>query len=400
MTDLPVQKISETSTAITLGWTPPSDQWGYVPTIDGNEKLTDGKRHIGVGETTAKVTIGKPPGETNPVSKHRYGVKILGVDAEGSYPSVPATGPPVATDGSVDVTAGIQRWLDGLRDSSTGVFAPGALYRVDGTLVLSNRTGLILDGNGATFRSPNPGDGHRPNFQVRDGGGNTLKNMLIDGGYTNPGVLTDSLQWSHGVELLGAADTTVRNVTIRNVSGDGVYCGLGARRSRGTRILDITVDGTGRNGVSAVASDDLVVSGGEYDKIGYIAFDCEPNPGLGHGVNGAVFDGATVGAYAQTVGTIVGDNQIDNVTFSNLRITAARGAKFQCGTQRRWRNVAYLNNTADYATPLGYAIQAANIDGLTVTGNKLPTGGVLLACESCTAVTFNGNTPNSQRGCL
>lgn len=92
MTDLSPHKVSETKSAITLGWTPPSDQWGYVPVIDDNEKLTDGKRHIGVGATTSQVTIGKPSDETNPVSKHRYGIKILGVAAVGEYPAV--TPPP------------------------------------------------------------------------------------------------------------------------------------------------------------------------------------------------------------------------------------------------------------------------------------------------------------------
>lgn len=312
---------------------------------------------------------------------------------------LPGTGPPVASDGSADVTAGVQRWMDSHSDGSVLVFKQGGIYRCEGTLYLDDRTSLTLEGNGATIRASNPGDGHRPNLSLANGGGHLLRNLTVEGGYANPGSHTDNLQWSHGVELRGAANVTLQNVVIYNVAGDGVYAGLGARRSKGTRVRNCTVIGTGRNGVSAVASDDLIVSGGLYDKIGYIAFDCEPNPGAGQGVDGALFDAASVGAYAQTVGTLVGDNQIDNVTFSNLKIVAARGAKFQCGTQRRWRNVAYVNNTATYATPLGYAIQAANIDGLVVTGNKLPTGGVLLACESCTSVRFEGNTPNTQRGC-
>jgi hypothetical protein len=113
---------------------------------------------------------------------------------------------------------------------------------------------------------------------------------------------------------------------------DCVYVRLGTRRTSRTRALNVTCTGTGRNGVSAVASDDLLVSGGSYSGIGYIAFDAEPNSGSGFGVNGAVFDGATVGSYANTVGTIVGDNRVDNVRFSNLRVTASRGAKFQMGT--------------------------------------------------------------------
>lgn len=78
--DLNVHVVGEpTSKAVTIGWTPPDGQWGYVPTIDGSEKLTDQKRHIGVGADTAQVKIGKPAGG----GQHRYGVKILSVEDEG-----------------------------------------------------------------------------------------------------------------------------------------------------------------------------------------------------------------------------------------------------------------------------------------------------------------------------
>ena len=83
-----VRKLAETATTITIGWDPQVGQSGYVPLIDGNDKLTDGKRHPAYGPTAAgasSVRIGKPSGEANPATKYRYGVKLLGTLDEGHY---------------------------------------------------------------------------------------------------------------------------------------------------------------------------------------------------------------------------------------------------------------------------------------------------------------------------
>jgi hypothetical protein len=84
--DLQLKKLAETNNSLTLGWTPPAEQWGYLPTIDGSDKLTDGKRHIGVGAGANSVKFGKPSGETNPASKHRYGVTVLELGTSAEYP--------------------------------------------------------------------------------------------------------------------------------------------------------------------------------------------------------------------------------------------------------------------------------------------------------------------------
>jgi hypothetical protein len=89
MADLEVRKLEETSTTITLGWTPLPGQEGYLPTIDGNDRLTDGKRHPSMSETANQVKIGKPTDETNPATKHIYGVQILGNVSSGQWPPTP-----------------------------------------------------------------------------------------------------------------------------------------------------------------------------------------------------------------------------------------------------------------------------------------------------------------------
>jgi hypothetical protein len=72
---LELRIVSQTATAITLGWKPPLDQEGYVATLDGSQMLTDGKRHGSLSEIAKAVKIGKKQDGR----KHRYGVDILGV---------------------------------------------------------------------------------------------------------------------------------------------------------------------------------------------------------------------------------------------------------------------------------------------------------------------------------
>ncbi len=102
MDDLTVTKITEDNKTVTIGWVPPAWQEGYLPMIDGSDRLTDGKRHPGTSETQAQVRIGKPADETNPATKHRYGVAILGPIAAGNWPAAvtppdPPPGPTVET---------------------------------------------------------------------------------------------------------------------------------------------------------------------------------------------------------------------------------------------------------------------------------------------------------------
>lgn len=89
MDELAVTKVTEDSHSVTLGWTPPAWQEGYLPTLDSSETMVDGKRHPGTSETAKQVRIGKPADETTPASKHRYGVKLLGSVSGGAWPPVP-----------------------------------------------------------------------------------------------------------------------------------------------------------------------------------------------------------------------------------------------------------------------------------------------------------------------
>lgn len=87
---IPVTKLADTKTTVTIGWKQPAGQQGYIPTIDGSEFLTDGKRHPSFSVTASSARIGKPADETTPASKHTYGVNLLGITQEGSWSANPS----------------------------------------------------------------------------------------------------------------------------------------------------------------------------------------------------------------------------------------------------------------------------------------------------------------------
>ncbi|MBK5288025.1 MAG: hypothetical protein JJE46_06110, partial [Acidimicrobiia bacterium] len=63
----------------------------------------------------------------------------------------------IAADCSRDVTAELNAWIAITPDNTTLAFAPNGCYRVDGTLLVVDRTGLVFEGNHATFRAVTDG---------------------------------------------------------------------------------------------------------------------------------------------------------------------------------------------------------------------------------------------------
>jgi hypothetical protein len=313
--------------------------------------------------------------------------------------SVSPARPLAASDDGV----ALQALINSTRNGGTVFLESGRVYSVDRTILVANRFALTIDGNGATIRSSTVGDGHRANFRLQNGSGIVLRELVIQGGYTRPGFLDKAIQWSHGVEILGTARATVANSTVGNVAGDCVYAGLGARRAKLVRVTNLTCNGTGRNGVSAVAANDVLVSGGSYLNVGHLPFDVEPNPGPAFGVNGAVFENAAVGNYAgPSALSVVGDNQADNVVFRNLTVTAARGAvayvRTPIGRRRSGFTVSNVVARSPTHTPSAMVIQ--RVDRVRVANNAIPTrGGVLLVCTEVRNLTFFGNAPPTSSRC-
>ena len=131
-----VRKVSETDTAITVGWTKPAGQWGYVPTIDGSELLTDGKRHVGKSASKTTVKIGK----VRDGKPHKYGVVVLTNGGSGAVlgsasapPPGPGPTPPPPADNAL-----AQSWCIMGQDPLDALGAP-LYYKIAATADLGYR---------------------------------------------------------------------------------------------------------------------------------------------------------------------------------------------------------------------------------------------------------------------
>lgn len=193
-----------------------------------------------------------------------------------------------------DVTGGLQRWLDSIPDGRTATLEPGC-YRLDGTLRIENRTDLILDGSGATFRSypgsGSPERGTRPHIQLTGNTNVTVRNLTIDGGAV-PGY-EPATQHQHAFDIdwcgpegscATAENDGVRllNVAANRVKGDFVYI----RRSDNVEIAGArfgrddnpeTPDGNGRQGIAVVGGSDIDIHDTEISNAPRAILDIEPN---------------------------------------------------------------------------------------------------------------------------
>ncbi len=145
-------------------------------------------------------------------------------------PSSCATPPSsIASDGSHDVRAELQAFIDGVPDGSCITLPSGARYRVDDTLYLRERHDLTINAAGATIFTDtldpiNPdgkggGSSDRRQLQIQGGSNITLDGLTIDG--PNPtGAYLQEREPEAGLAVQGTQVALLANLTIREVYGD------------------------------------------------------------------------------------------------------------------------------------------------------------------------------------
>jgi hypothetical protein len=214
--------------------------------------------------------------------------------------------------------------------------------------------------------------------------------MTLVGSYANGGTLTDSLQHAHAIDLRGT-DVVVENVSMSDLAGDCVYFGLGADRSSGD-VRDSSCRRIGRNAVSVVAGDDIRVERMTTDRIGYIAFDVEPNTGAGNGSSRVVFDSNRIGSYYMKAYTVIGNAPVSDQKFTNNTVVG-QGLKIGViDRSHRPQRLTITGNSSDTPTAPA-AMNLDGIDGATVSSNTVPmTSGTMAQVGSSCNVNVSGNS--------
>jgi hypothetical protein len=291
---------------------------------------------------------------------------------------------------SSDATGALQSWLDSVPDDQVAHLRENACYRIEGTISLTDKT-LELRGHNARLKSFNPPSSHRSLIRATRSS-LTLRRLNLIGSYKNGGIHNAALQWSHGVDLLGS-EGRLFNVNISDMSGDCLYFGLAAgQRSTGS-FHGGSCRRIGRNAVSVVAGDNILVEEITTNKIGFIAFDVEPNRGSGNGSRKATFRNNRIGDYVQKAWAVLGNAPLYRQRFVNNKITASKGLEIASADWGYRPKLLRIRGNLATKPAKHNAMNLDSIDDLVVRGNTVPIiqGGTMAQVRFSCKVSVFGN---------
>jgi Right handed beta helix region len=322
---------------------------------------------------TPAPTASPPPWVTSDPSSPRYAVP----------PSIDPTG---TTDASAALTA----FVDQVPDGSTIVFPAAAVYRMDRGLLLSDRSDLVFDGNGATFRSQGDAACSRDCslfYLNADNERITIRGFTLVGNSPTPGEYHSGWEQAHGISIVAGRDIEIADVTIRDVGGDGLYLtGIDPAWPEGVWFHDSRVLSCGRMGVAVVAGRDVTVERVAFGKVGYGAFDIEPND-TRQGATNVTFRDNTVGSWGEFFAAANGapGSTVRQVTVSGNVVE--RSSLLTIVITPRREDFIFTANESRRAVA-GPVLRFAHVDGLTIADNIQPlTIGPLMEIRDCTDVT-------------
>lgn len=173
----------------------------------------------------------------------------------------------IPDDCSAAVEQQVMAWLATVPDGNTARFGPGRCYGQDGTISVTGRTGLVIDGQGSEFRALTAGGSHRANWRFVGGANLGVQDLAVRG--SNPGGNYQAgFEWQHGFSVEGVQGMALSNVQARETWGDGVYldhgaaspaCGDDASSARNVLVTGATLERIGRQGVAVVDAEHVTV---------------------------------------------------------------------------------------------------------------------------------------------
>jgi uncharacterized low-complexity protein len=189
----------------------------------------------------------------------------------------------IKSDCSVAVEDKLMAWLSTVPDGSTVRFGTGRCYGQDGTITLTGRKGLTIDGQGSEFRALTMGGSHRSNWHFVGGNNLTVRNLAVRG--SNPqGTYDHAVEWQHGLAIDGVQGMTLSNVGVREVWGDGIdlwhgapspTCGDDASSARDVLISGATLERIGRQGVAVVDAEQVTIQDSTIGPVAWANVDLE-----------------------------------------------------------------------------------------------------------------------------
>jgi hypothetical protein len=309
--------------------------------------------------------------------------------------------------GATDVTNALQSFIDQVDNGSDVQFQHDGSYRVEGTLFVTDKT-LTFDGEGSTFFATTRGTLERSLWWVSSGGGLIFRNLTVRGANPYNGLsnkaYNPALAKQHGFRIEGVDGIELDHVTVTNVYGDFVYVARYAGiPSTDVWIHNSTFVSSGRQGISLIATDGVIIEHNSFSEIRRGTIDLEPDGPNQSDTNIFVLNNS-VGSGRLLFIASHGKGPVDGIVVSGNRL---HGHSLTVDdvppTGERRENWIVTNNTSDTISDQR-PIRFVDTDGLLVSGNTQPVPAAVPSVEldnDCGAqITGNafGSTKVLQQG--
>jgi hypothetical protein len=324
---------------------------------------------------------------------HRGSGRLVSLPVYHVPKSIPA-------DGSTDVTRDLMKFIASVPDHSRIDFRSNGRYRIEGTVMIPDRHGLRIWGNGATLFATTMGKGGFREKQTRRhlvflrGSDLRVRYLKIVGVNPRPGVYDSKYEGQHGIAFYGVQGGRARFCTIRNVYGDNVYIDRAIPDNRGiVPSRHIVVDGNvcrgnGRQGMTVVCGEDIVFSNNRLDLVGLTTFDLEPDV-IQEWVRGVLVTGNTIGTHGAAF--VAGSGRVDDVTVEKnvssrqcLSVWAANKAVHKTNWVVRGNR-----SPAVYTSPWLHRFE--NASRVVMTGNATATNNIAVMLNHAHDVRIHDN---------
>ncbi|MFA5330275.1 MAG: Calx-beta domain-containing protein [Prolixibacteraceae bacterium] len=280
-------------------------------------------------------------------------------------------------DGVTDDTAALQAAVDQVAGTGGIAFVPDGTYLINPAKHLNLKSNMTLSlSAGALLKAiPVSTDGSAV-VQLNNIQDVTITGGTIEGernGHTGAAVSGDG--HGHGINIQGAANIVVKDLTAKNCWGDGIYVGKGTTVETKNVIIDHVIsDNNRRQGLSVVMGDGIVIRNSVFKNTNGTApqagIDLEPNVGFAvrnvQILNCQVLNNTGTGIILWVdptfTNTILDNVTVDGNTVADNGLETPQGIAMVCRTAQKITNNIIRNNYK-------YGISFEGTSGGFITGN-------------------------------
>jgi hypothetical protein len=311
--------------------------------------------------------------------------------------------------GSSDVTGALFSWIasvpNGTSTKRSILQFNGGTYRIDGQLSLASRSFLTFDLNSnTTFKWNAPQNDGLRLLLLSNCASMIIRKGALTGTYVYPtsgSGLVDALQHMHAIDV-DRSSVDVTSMHISGFYGDGIdYTNeAGTSVASSGTVSGCDIRQVGRNAVSCVCADGVIINGNHIQQTGYWGVDVEPNAGQSAPCRNVQVTSNTWGTQGGTTSRrwfgIAPNAAVSGVTVTGNQILSRDPSVWinyngngVLSTTFRPQNVSFSNNTCDTVAAELYPIRVFNTDTLSGNGDQITpaSGGAIFGLTAVTGFT-------------